>query len=264
VLQWYQDWAHGGFYAPYFDAIVNRGATPLLTWEPNDYTLGNGPQPEYALATIVAGNHDSYIRQFARDAAAWHQTFFLRFAHEMNGDWTPWCVGVSGNTSEQYVAAWRHIVDIFRQEGATNVRWVWTPNVTFYGAQPFAPMYPGDKYVDYVGLDGYNYGTIASWARWTDFSTVFSDSYDALMRLTTEPVIIAEVASVEVGGDKAAWINQAFLHDIPARFPRVRAIIWYNSADYMNADWRINSSESALSAFREVATAALYQGRLPA
>lgn len=263
ALQWYQDWVHGGFYAPYFDAIAARGAMPILTWEPNDYTITGVSQPQFALATIASGAHDPFIRQFAKSAAAWGKPFYLRFGHEMNGDWYPWAVGVNGNTSEQYVAAWRHIVDIFRQERATNVRWVWSPNVTYYGAKPFAPMFPGNDYVDYVGLDGYNFGTIQPWASWKEFRTVFEASYDALGSLTSKPVMISEFASVEPGGDKAAWITRALLTDIPARFPRVQAMIWFNSTEYMNTDWRVNSSPAALTAYRTALASPLYRGRLP-
>ena len=99
----------------------------------------------------------------------------LRFAHEMNllsSDWGP---GKEGNTASSYVDAWRHIVTIFRQEGADNVKWVWAPNVD-YGGRPFTQFFPGDEWVDYVALDGYNWGATGG-ESWETFSQIFASSY---------------------------------------------------------------------------------------
>ncbi len=270
VVMWYQDWAHTGireFNPVQMNAVVARGAMPMVTWEPWDYTAGIS-QPAYSLARIVAGAYDLYIRQWAQNAAAWARPMYLRFAHEMNGNWYPWCFGVNGNTAAQYVAAWRHIYAIFRQEGATNVRWVWSPNVssTINGrrrgvATPqVAALYPGDAYVNWIALDGYNWGTTQSWSHWAGLATVFGTSYTSLTKLTSKPMMLAETASTELGGNKATWITQGFLTDIPARFPRVRAVIWFN--ENKETDWRVNSSSAALAAYRGVAKSAIYQGRL--
>jgi beta-mannanase len=260
IVMWYQDWAKDGTFKPYrMDTAVSRGAVPMVTWEPWDYSAGGSvSQPRYALRTIAAGNHDAYIRQWARDARAWGKPFYLRFAHEMNGDWSPWGIGVNGNTSAEYVAAWRHIHDIFRQENATNARWVWCPA----SSRPFSrTIYPGDAYVDWTCLDGYNWGTTQSWARWREFSTVFGPSYDTLTSMTSKPVMIGETASAEQGGDKATWIRQGLLNDVPNRFPRVKAVIWFNANK--ETDWRVNSSPGSLAAYKEVAASPYYQGRLP-
>ncbi len=263
IVMWYQDWANGN--ATEFDpakmsAVVSRGAMPMVTWEPWNHTE-SASQPAYALRAILAGHHDAYIRRWARDVAAWSQPMYLRFAHEVNGDWYPWSPGVNGNTSVEYVATWKHVVDIFRQEGATAVRWVWSPNVAYDGSTPFAEVYPGDAYVDWVGLDGYNWGTSQSWSSWTEFAAVFGASYDALAALTTKPMMITETASTELGGDKAAWIRRGLLDDVPSRFPRVGAVIWFH--ENKETDWRVNSSSSSLVAYSEVTTALWYQGRLP-
>ena len=263
IVMWYQDWAGSGvreFDPVKLDAVVARAAMPMITWEPWDPAAG-AAQPAYALATIIAGNHDAYIRQWARDAASWGQPLYLRFAHEMNGTWYPWGIGVNGNTSAEYVAAWRHVVDIFRQEGATNVRWVWSPNVAYPGSTPFAQVYPGDAYVDWAGLDGYNWGTSQPWSQWASLASIFGASYDAVTRLTSKPLLLAETASTELGGDKAKWITQGLLTDVPSRFPRVRAVVWFH--ENKETDWRVNSSSSALAAYRKVASSSTYQGHLP-
>ena len=80
----------------------------------------------------------------------------------MNGDWVPWGLGVNGNTARDYVAAWRHLVTVFAEEGASNVRWVWSPNVNPDGYLPFERLYPGDRWVDWLALDRVQ---LRRWAR---------------------------------------------------------------------------------------------------
>lgn len=270
VVMWYHDWVHGGFYAKGMDAIVARGAMPLVTWEPWDYT-GGLTQPDFSLRQIASGAHDAYVRQYARDAAAWCKPFYLRFGHEMNGDWYPWGAGVNGNRPADYIAAWRHIYDIFQQEGATNVRWVWSPNYDYPGLAPLDTLYPGDDYVDWVAMDGYNQGTAvpqggavhADGRGWKTVDEIFTGTYKLLTALTDKPIMIAETGSAEAGGDKAAWITHGFSHDIPEHFPRVRAVLYFNQNDPAAADWRLTTSPAALDAFRRIVEDPRYRGRLP-
>jgi len=264
IVGWYQDWADGTFRPEAMDAIAARGGMPMVTWEPFDHTRGRAPDERYALGRIATGEHDAYIRSYARDAMRWGRPFFLRFAQEMNGDWMSWSSGVSGNTPGDFVAAWRHIHDIFQEEGATNVRWVWSPNCNIPRLLPFAAFYPGDTYVDWAALDCYNPGTGAPGYTWMSLSDILADSYAAITALTPRPLMLAEVASSEIGGDKADWILQGLLSDLPVRFPRINAVIWFD-ANFVakgEQDWRIDSSVASLSAFRTVASAPIYQGAL--
>jgi hypothetical protein len=258
VVNWFQDWS-GGFVVEHFEDVSRRGAIPMVTWSPQDYPKNGNTvkQPDYALRTITAGNHDSYIRNYARNAAAWGKPMYLRFAHEMNGNWYPWSPGVNGNTSAQYVASWRHVHKIFEQEGATNVRWVWSPNIALSYTTPFAEVYPGDAYVDWVGIDGYNWGG----SQWTSFADVFGPSYRTLARMTRKPIMIAETGSVESGGNKARWIRRALLNDVPQSFPRIKAVLWF-SINY-DRDWRVNTTPESLTAYKGVVSSPLYRGRLP-
>jgi Glycosyl hydrolase family 26 len=250
LVMWYQDWAHDDikeFNPAFMNAVTERGATPVVTWEPWDYT-GSPSQPAYALRTIIAGNYDGYIRQWARDAHRWGRRMYLRFAHEMNGNWYPWSRGVNGNTSAEYIAAWQHVVRIFREEGATNVQWIWSPNIAYNSDTQFTDLYPGDDYVDWVALDGYNGGTKIA-HRWLSLVQVFTPSYEILASMTNKPMMIAETASAEEGGNKADWIRQGF-EELPLKLPRIRAVIWFD--ENKEADWRVNSSMASLAAYREV------------
>lgn len=265
VVMWYQDWGDRDDreFQPFLMETVNSsGAMPMITWEPQDPANGDELQSEYALERIVDGDHDAYMRRWARDAAAWGQPMYLRFAHEMNGNWYPWSPGVNGNTSQEYVGAWRHVHDIFQQEGAANVRWVWSPNVAEDYSIPFTEVYPGDEYVDWVALDGYNWGMTQPSEGWKELIDIFEPSYKQLTAITNKPMMIAETASAESGGSKAAWIRQGLLNDVPSRLPQARAVIWFDEIKE-GADWRVNSSSASLAAYSEVAASPAYQGRLP-
>jgi beta-mannanase len=261
IAMYYQDWNEGWSTAlvnPRFvNPIVERGAIPMITWSPFLDTGEPTNQPEYSPARIAAGYFDTYIRRAAREAAAYGQPLLLRFAHEMNGNWYSWAA-IAGNTPEAYVAMWRHVVSIFREEGASNVRWVWAPNIYSAGddARPFAPYYPGDQWVDYVALDGYNWGT-AGPSGWKSFAQVFEPSYANLAALTSKPMMISETASADVGGDKAAWIRE-ILTVLPTQMPRVRALIWFDRDK--ETDWRIDSDPASDLAFRELAASRLFSG----
>jgi hypothetical protein len=259
IAHWFQDWEMG-FDTEYMDAAVSRGQMPLVTWEP--WRFGAGlDQPGYALREILDGRHDPYVRDWARAAAGWGRPFFLRFAHEMNGDWTTWSPRVGDNTNREFVAVWRRVHGIFRREGATNVRWVWSPVAHRPEHTPYARVYPGDAYVDWFGISGYNWGTTREWARWQSFSGIFGASYKAMQGIAPrKPIMIPEVGCAEHGGDKAAWIRSAYLKEIPERFPKIRAVCWFH-ANKEN-DWRVNSSAASLKAYKRAAASGIYARRL--
>jgi hypothetical protein len=250
----YRDWTLDLVNASQLDAVIARGATPQITWEPWDPTLGAN-QPAYALSTITSGAHDVYLQAAAQAAAAYGRPVQIRFAPEMNGSWAPWEGSINGNTPAGYVAAWQHVVSIFRSAGASNVSWVWAPNNG--PTSSIAAYYPGDSWVDVMGLDGYNWGSADVWQ---SFTQVFAPAYSVITSLNaTKPVMITEAASAEAGGDKAAWIRSAFLTELPASFPRVSAVIWFDVNK--ETDWRVDSSSASLAAYQSVATSPLWSGQ---
>ncbi len=208
-------------------------------------------QPAVTNASIAAGDHDAYIRELGTALAKWGGPVSLRYAHEMNGDWYPWADGVNGNAPGSYAAAWRHVHDAVVAQGATNVRWVWTPNVPYTGSTSLAGLYPGAGYVDVVGLDGYNWGSVAG-QRGTAPSDLFGFGLERLRAVAPgKPIIIAETASSEVGGSKAEWDTDlvAFLQ----AQPDVVAFVWFDMDK--EADWRIGSSAASATALRDALAA---------
>jgi len=234
------------YYDPNFptaaaDAVRSRGEIPMITWEPWDPRSGSASQSAYSLAAIASGAHDALISRWASQVRAWGRPLWLRFAHEMNGDWYPWAEKVNGNRPGDYVAAWRHVHDVFQRAGVTNVTWVWSPNVLMPNTPSLASLYPGDAYVDRLGVDGYNWGG----ASWQSFDSVFGATLAELHRLSSKPIVIGETASSEVGGSKAQWIQQFFAG--MAKDPSIKAFVWFNLKK--EADWRIESSSAAQQAF---------------
>jgi beta-mannanase len=233
------------------DSVAARGAETLLTWEPWEAGAGTD-QPGFSNASVIAGDHDAYLRQWGSELAAWGDPVYLRYAHEMNGDWYPWAEGVDGNGAGSYAAAWRHVHDVVAAQGAANVRWVWTPNVPYTGSTDLAGLYPGDAYVDVVGLDGYNWGTGITGHSWVQPADLFGSGLERLRGIAPgKPVIVAETASSEVGGSKARW-DQDLVAYLQAQ-PDVQAFVWFDMDK--EADWRIGSSASSATALRDALAA---------
>ncbi|MFI5168345.1 MAG: glycoside hydrolase family 26 protein [Thermoanaerobaculales bacterium] len=252
VVMWYLAWGAPGS-APEFQrdgmtAVRAHGAIPVITWAPRDASKGAN-QPLYRLRAIANGAFDPYIRAFAEAAKAWSHPFFLRFAHEMNGNWYPWSETVNGNAKGDYVAAWRHVHDVFTAARVTNVTWVWCPSRV--GTNPYGlrELYPGDAYVDWAGMDGYNQPSARQ--GWQSFSGVFGDLYQRITQITSKPIMIGETSSLEQGGEKAVWITDALTLSLPDLFPQVRAVLWFNRhfTGTTDLDWRIESSPAARAAF---------------
>lgn len=244
IVMSYKDFSQA---APIADlnAVEARGATSLVTWEPWLWSGNGANQTAFALARITAGDYDAYIQQWGAALAAWGKPVMLRFAHEMNANWYPWAESANGNSAGDYVAAWRHVHDLVAATGATNVQWVWSPNVPYWGSTPLTGLYPGAGYVDIVALDGYNWGTSQSWSSWTSPSALFGDGLSQLRSIAPgKPILIAETASAEAGGSKADW-NTALVSYLAGQSD-IMGFVWFHYNKEL--DWRINSTTSSANA----------------
>lgn len=245
ILLVYKSWGQGDIDDAAFTQFSQVGKTPLLTWEPWNPEHGT-EQAKYSLSKIADGDHDAYIRRNALKIKGYEKPVFLRFAHEMNGDWYPWGASKNGNQPKDYVNAWNHVQDVFDDAGVNNVTWVWSPNVEYDGSSPLSKLYPGDDRVDWIGIDGYNWGNNDG-HRWQSFNEVFDQTYTNLTTITSKPLLIAETASTEHGGDKAVWIRDAF-EQIPL-LERVNAVVWFNLDK--ETDWRVESTDASAQSFRK-------------
>jgi glycosyl hydrolase family 26 len=231
----YYDWRDNWTSAQVTRSDLADGRIPLVNWEPNDIDFDD----------IISGKLDATIRARADGAKALGQKFFLDFAAEMNeGE------GWGDHDPAKYIAAYRHIHDVFVARGATNVVWAWCPNVTdSEGGPATMSYYPGDTYVDWTGVDGYNWGTSDPDFDWQSFAEVFRAIYPKLAA-KGKPIIIGEMASDEVGGSKAKWIDD-IVPTLKSKFPLIKAFVWFDIAK--ERQWRINSSSSALAAYARMA-----------
>ena len=217
------------------------GRIPFVNWE-----LFGG-----ALDDILSGMYDDMLAERAGAAKALGKPFFVDFGAEMNGDWSPWGGAQNGESPTKYVAVYRKVHDIFAAAGATNVIWVFCPNVTDEPRESWNEAlgyYPGDDYVDWIGVDGYNWGD-TNGGGWQSFAQVFEDIYPKLVT-KNKPILIGEMASAESGGDKAAWID-AIIPTLEAEYPAIRALLWFDVNK--ETDWRVSSSDAAEAAFVRMA-----------
>lgn len=252
---WFQSWGDDPeFRSDWVLLAARKGLVPVITWEPWKREFGTPweIQPEYALDTITAGNWDDYIRTWARAARATGVPVIIRFAHEQSTQvgtrpWYPWQGDPAG-----YRAAFRHIVEVFRQEEASNVQFLWSAMWLQLYATSY---YPGDDVVDIVGTTILNHGlgSTADWAQWRTFDFLFSTEYLAGERWG-KPIMLTEVATAEQGGDKAAWLRDAFT-SIRTRYPLVEAVLLLEmpvDREWPVINWSVASSPEALAAFMQV------------
>ena len=229
---------------------------PVLSWEPWPTVQPVGPDsdntkdPGYTLASIIDGSHDEYIDRFATEVRDLGLPVAIRFAHEMNGNWFPWSEETNGNKKGEYVEAWRHVHDRFTAIGATNAIWIWSPNVvTARPSVRLSPLYPGDDYVDWMGMVGYYrrvYLDDKGNAKAPTFDNTYSGTLAELRSVAVKPIVITELGATEVGGNKPEWIQSLF--DGLAANPDVIGFVWFDHS-VNGTDWRIESSDAASSAF---------------
>lgn len=241
------------------ESIVMLGSIPVITWEPwlNDFTEDDIPglpeieeRDKNGLKSIALGLYDSYLKEWALDAKAQEVTLLIRLGHEMNDPYRyPW--GPQNNESQDFIDAWKHVVELFRQEKVENVLWVWAPHLA-YGK--FKDFYPGDKYVDWIATGTLNYGTVAPWSQWWTFDEIFAKYYEELATYK-KPIMLAEFGSLAVGGDRAKWYADA-LYDFPTKYPAVKALIFFHNrkdatTTFQTLNWYIKDEPAVTKAIKE-------------
>jgi len=268
IVHWYAQWGDPGsgvFTAnqPAMLAAVRNyssvgvtGATPLITWEawgPAPMTVANNTFP---LSKIAAGTFDVYIDSWAVGLRTYGGPVMLDFGHEMDGNWYPWGYGVNGNTVADYIAAFRHVHDRFVLAGASNVQFVWNPNVWNAAGVDQTVFYPGDAYVDWMAIDVYNWG--ANGGGWGSlaYGLTVVNTYARVAALNiSKPMMLAEYASAEPvaadppGVTKGQWILDAAAA-MGIQFPRLQAAIWFSDTGTTFAlDSSADSMAGAKTAF---------------
>jgi mannan endo-1,4-beta-mannosidase len=231
VAVYYSGWLEP-FKTGFAEQVTARGAVPLVQIDPEGISL----------AAIARGRYDSYLRSYAQAVRTLGHPVIISFGHEMNGDWYSW--GNGKTTPAHFVAAWRHIVDVFRGWGAFNVTWLWTINSLAGGpGQAAAPAawWPGASYVNWVGIDGYYYYPSES------FHTVFGTTLSVIRHFTNDPVLIPETGIAPTAG-KAAIIPRLFAGALSAG---VLGVVYFDAKGFR--DWSLGGDPTALAAFGKAA-----------
>jgi hypothetical protein len=211
---------------------------PMLSMEPWHSTLGAN-QADFTLQKTIDGKWDTQYKAIAQTIIQYHDPVLVRFAHEMNGDWYPWGIG-NGNSATGFIDAWKHVVDLFRKAGATNVLWVWSPNILRGAATTtIKQFWPGPDYVDIVGLTGYG-------VRESDAGLTFNPTLVQIDQLTDKPVMLTETGA-QPDSAKTSWMTS--FGKWLAGHPKVLGFIWYQSNK--GGDWRFDDTKTNLAAFKQ-------------
>jgi hypothetical protein len=230
LVGYYSGWGEP-FKISFAQTAHEHGAATIMQWDPTDASV----------ASIAAGHYDKYLRSFADSVRDFGHPVVIGFGHEMNAYWYSWSYGhVPPST---FVAAWRHIVTLFRAQGASNVAWLWTLQADEPGTGPIAEWWPGARYVTWVGIDGYYYHSFET------FSSIFGKTIAQVRMLTRLPVLLSETAVGPQAGQAAK---------IPDLFAGMRqygllGLVWFDVSQHQgiyHQDWHIEDSLAAVKAFR--------------
>ena len=230
LLGYYSGWVQP-FDTSFAEMIHNHGVVPFVQIDPTDASI----------AAIAAGTYDEYLRSYANGVRNFRHAIVIGFGHEMNAPWYSW--GYRHVPAATFVAAWRHLVTLFRAQGADNVTWVWTLEGDQPGTGPVASWWPGAQYVTWVGIDGYYY-------RGSDtFASVFGTTISQVRAFTSKPVLLSETA---VGPDAGQFAKiQDLFHGMAAY--KTLGLVWFDKAQrggIYRQDWRIEDGLQAQISFR--------------
>jgi glycosyl hydrolase family 26 len=235
LVMYYSGW-YEPFPSSFATTAAKNGAVPLVQMDPDGISV----------AAIASGRYDGYLSAYAETVRAYRHPVILSFGHEMNGSWSSW--GYRKTAPATFVAAWRHIVTLFRELGAGNVTWLWTINIvnnTEHGKiPPPAPWWPGNSYVTWVGIDGYYLKP--SW----QFAPLFGPTIAKVRALTSDPILIAETGATPAAGQPTK------IADVFAGIDAygLLGFVWFDATDSSGQPFGLSGS-AAFAAFRKGASA---------
>jgi hypothetical protein len=249
LVGYYSGWAEP-FQLPFAQLIHAHHSTPFVQIDPLYASMN----------LITAGDYDNYLRGYADSVRNYGHPVVIGFGHEMNASWYPW--GYHHVSPATFILAWKYIVDLFRQQGADNVTWLWTVNADRRGTGPVGDWWPGPNYVTWIGIDGYYYRPADT------FATVFGKTINQIRAFTNKPILLSETA---VGPKAGQYVKIQDLFRGMAKY-KTLGLVWFDKDQHngiYHQDWRIEDSPTAEDAFRlgvrdELAPVSPAQGQSPA
>jgi mannan endo-1,4-beta-mannosidase len=230
LVGYFSGWAEP-FNTAFASMLWGHGVIPFVQIDPTDASV----------ASIAAGNYDDYLTDYADAVRAFRHPVVIGFGHEMNATWYSW--GYGHVPARTFVAAWRHIVTLFHQQGAGNVTWLWTIQADVPGSGPVGLWWPGSHYVTWVGIDGFYYRPS------DDFANVFGTTIKQVRAFTRQPILLSEAAVGPEAG-QFAGIQNLFQGMAAAQ---TLGLVWFDIAQHggiYRQDWRIEDSVLAETLFR--------------
>jgi len=238
VALYYSGW-NMAFQSKFAEIAYSHGSITMVQMMP--YTVG--------VQTIADGRYDGYLRSYAISVRQFRHAVIIGFAPEMNGNWYKW--GYLNADPQAWVAAWRHIVTVFRANGADNVSWLWTVNMVYNGSGPLTDYWPGSNYVTWVGIDAYFVPQKHA------FNAVVAPTLALVRRITSDPVLLSETGIAPAAG-KAATLHQIFAG---LRADKLLGFVYFDGNQPQGANyhyaWRLEDSPAAMTAYSHLAQANL-------
>lgn len=220
-------------------------------------TLNQDKHKGNMIYDVLNGKYDTYLKNYVQDVKDYGEPILFRVGNEMNGDWCVYSAYHTSKDTEIYKAFYKYIYHLFEEAGADNVIWVWNPNAKSFPDFKWNDAlcyYPGDEYVDVIGLTNYNTGTYYTDEKWVEFADLYDDLYDQYCKTYEKPLMITEFASSSIGGDKAQWVQNMFQQI--KKYERLKIAIWWSSCDYdadgnISRPYFIDETEEITNVFRE-------------
>ena len=215
---------------------VSQGRIPFINWKM--------PSP---WRSVASGSQDQWIASRADAFKAFGHPVYLSIHHEPEND------GTYGSQAD-YVAAYRHVIDIFRSRGVSNVAFSWTMMAWSFdvrSGESIQNWYPGDSYVDVIGADGYNWAPGRAGSKWTMAASVF-DNVNTFATSRQKPWMAVEYGVQEDPSDpnrKAAWL--ADLTATAKSWPLLRGLIYFDATKAY--PWDTDSSARSMQGYARMA-----------
>lgn len=227
-----------------------------LTLQTFSYKL-NPAQNQTLTYKILRGEYDSYLHNYARSLKDFGHPVLFRLNNEMNGDWCTYSSYYYSKDTELYKALWQYVHNVFAEEQADNVLWVWNPHDNSFPDFEWnnaLHYFPGEEYVDIVGLTGYNTGNYYPGEKWRSFKEIYDPLYRMNIKAFDYPLMITEFGSNSVGGDKIAWIREMFAN--MSNYPAIKLAVWWSGTDWDSQMrpariYRLDENQAILKAFQE-------------
>lgn len=241
------------------------GNVPVISWEL--YLCARSTTPTDVEARAARGEYDTYVAAWADRLKVFvagpdgslgtgdDRRVYIRLAHEMNGNWYPWSAAVGGDSPAHHALLWQRVRGIFWAKGmdARTVQWIWAVNHEDVGGVPAEAFFPGEEFVDWIGIDGYNWGASQPWSSWRTPQEVFGPMVARLRILSRRPLALTETASssTRAGGvdvaAKSGWITEFFGYVAEAAVD-ARMVVWFN--EDKETDWAVFGGANGDEAWR--------------